>query len=230
VTTDLLIICVTRGRPQAVAALWDAWTATADGRADLLFAVDDDDPELDRYLATREAIPEPLWYVGPRLGLAGTLNVVAAKMAPYYRMLGSWGDDHRPRTVHWDTRLAEALDELGTGVAYGDDLIQHEAIPTATVMTSDIVRTLGYMAAPGMRHLCIDLCWLDWGKAIGKAAYLPDVIIEHCHPAGGTAPDDAGYREVNSAQRVAADSAAYHAYKAGQFAGDVAKLRALATP
>jgi hypothetical protein len=234
-TADLLVICVTRGRPHSVPDLWDAWTATSDGRADLLFAVDDDDPALGEYQAlsgylARHSGPRgPLWGARPRLRLAGTLNAVALKYAGTYRMLGSWGDDHRPRTPHWDTRMVEAIDGMGgTGVAYGDDLLQGERIPTAVAMSSDIVTALGYMAIPGPAHLCIDMAWLDWGKAIGKVAYLPDVVIEHCHPAAGTAPMDAGYEDVNSPERTAADQAAYLAYRdEGGLARDAAKLRAL---
>jgi hypothetical protein len=226
-TADLLVICVTRGRPQHVPALWDAWQATADGCADLMFAVDDDDPELGAYLDCAP-MPGTFWYTGPRLGLARTLNAVAVQQAPRYRMLASWGDDHRPRTRGWDTRLVQALDGLGSGVAYGNDLLQGEHIPTAAAMTSDIVQALGYMAAPGMQHLCIDVVWKNWGEAMGRLAYLPDVIIEHCHPHAGTAPMDAGYAETYRPERSREDQEAYWSYRrSAQYDCDVGKLRAL---
>ena len=54
------------------------------------------------------------------------------------------------------------------------------------------------MVPPGMIHLYFDNFWLDFGRAMGKITYLPDVIIEHMHPAVGKAVLDAGYQEVNA--------------------------------
>jgi hypothetical protein len=79
-----------------------------------------------------------------------------------------------------------------------------------------------------MVHLCLDLVWVDWGRAIDRLAYLPDTVIEHMHPAVGKAASDAGYEEANSAHQTAADHAAYEAYRKGPaFAADVEKLRTL---
>jgi hypothetical protein len=136
------------------------------------------------------------------------------------------GDDHRPRSTGWDQRFCECLSS-GPRIVYGNDLLQGEKMPTAVAMTSDVVTALGYFAPPTMQHLCVDLVWLELGRAIDRITYLPDVIVEHVHPALGKAPMDAGYEDANSAERISADSAAYFAYMAGQFHDDVAKLKAL---
>lgn len=229
---DLLITVPSRGRPHVIADLWASWCEMTHGVADLLIAVDEDDPALPGYLEQRDMLAgqplSPRWRIGRRLRLAGTLNAVAAEERLNYRMLGFWGDDNRPRTPGWDLRFVRALDEVGTGVVYGDDLLQREAFPTAVAMTSDIVETLGYFAAPGMVHLCIDLAWRDWGLAIDRLVYLPDVVIEHLHPAAGKAAWDSGYAEVNSPERNTDDAAGYFAYRdGGQLDADAAKLRAL---
>lgn len=228
---DLLVIIPTRGRPQAVMPLVRAWHETG-ATADLLFAVDNDDPELDAY--KREAAKfmkggQVRFVFGKRLRLCGTLNAQAVKAAKKYRYLAFMGDDHRPRpaAMPWDARIRECLSG-GPGIVYGNDLLQGEAMATAVAMTSDIVTTLGYMAPDVLTHLCLDLVWVDWGKGMGRITYLDDMVIEHLHPANGKAALDAGYEEVNSDAMVSADTAAYYDYRDnGGLDADLAKLRKL---
>ncbi|NML55376.1 hypothetical protein HHL19_16530 [Streptomyces sp. R302] len=221
---DLLVIVPTRSRPDSVPQLLTAWRETG-ATADLLFAIDEDDPRRDDYLAHKGA----QFTVGPRLRLVGTLNDVAVGQAPRYRYLAFMGDDHRPRPADrpWDARIRECLSG-GPGIVYGNDLLQGENMPTAVAMTSDIVTALGYMAPPSMIHLCVDLVWKDWGTGMGRITYLPDMIIEHLHPANGKAELDPGYEECNSTAMVDHDNAAYHAYRdGGGLNTDLTRLRAL---
>jgi hypothetical protein len=202
--SDLLVIVPSRGRPHNIADLYVAWSETTHRDASLLVAVDDDDPQLPEYQRV--------------CSLAGIDHRAVAFM----------GDDHRPRTIGWDSDLVGALDTLDTGIVYGNDLLQGEKMATAVAMTSDIVAALGYMAPPQMVHLCLDLVWVEWGKAIDRLAYLPDTVIEHMHPAVGKAQSDRGYEEANSPEQTASDHAAYQAYRNGPaFEADVEKLRAL---
>lgn len=225
--SDLLVIVPSRGRPRNIAGLYVAWSETTNRDARLLVAVDEDDPALPEYRRVCSLIDVDL-EVGPRLRLTGTLNKVATQHAQQHKAVAFMGDDHRPRTVGWDTNLLAEMDRLGTGIVYGNDLLQGEKMATAVAMTSNIVTALGYMAPPQMVHLCLDLVWVDWGRAIDRLVYLPDTVIEHMHPAAGKAANDAGYEEANSPHQTAADHAAYRAYRDGPlFAADVVKLKAL---
>lgn len=226
---DLLVIIPTRGRPQAVMALVRAWHETG-ATADLLFAVDNDDPEFDAYKCEAAKFMkggQVRFVFGKRLRLCGTLNQQAVKAAKRYRYLAFMGDDHRPRTIGWDERIRICLSG-GPGVVYGNDLLMGERMPTAVAMTSDIVRALGYFSPPALVHLCLDLCWLEWGRGMGRITYLDDMVIEHLHPANGKAVVDQGYEECNSPEQVSADSTAYYDYRDnGGLDADLAKLRKL---
>ena len=227
---DLLVIIPTRGRPQAIPEIMQAWDDTS-ATADVLFAVDTDDPELAAYkkhAAAYKADSRVRFTFGKRRRLVGTLNAQAVKAAKTYRFLAFMGDDHRPRpaAMPWDARIRECLSG-GPGIVYGNDLLQGEKMATAVAMTSDIVDTLGYMCPPAMVHLCVDLVWVAWGNAMQRITYLDDMVIEHLHPAAQKADMDSGYEECNRPEQVASDSVAYHAYMQGEFKVDSDKLKAL---
>ena len=227
---DLLVIIPTRGRPQAIPEIIQAWDDTG-ATADVLFAVDTDDPELAAYkkhAAAYKVDGRVRFTFGKRRRLVGTLNAQAVKAAKTYRFLAFMGDDHRPRpaAMPWDARIRECLSG-GPGIVYGNDLLQGEKMATAVAMTSDIVDTLGYMCPPAMVHLCVDLVWVAWGNAMQRITYLDDMVIEHLHPAAQKADMDSGYEECNRPEQVASDSVAYHAYMQGEFKVDSDKLKAL---
>lgn len=216
-TAELLVIVPTRGRPHNVARLENARRATASVEgADFLYAVDDDDPILPEY----KSLGVDRMVIGPRRRLGPTLNDQARRHADLYPFLGFMGDDHVPVTPGWD---ALVRDELGLGLAwdpktprvvYGNDLIQGQALPTAAFMHARTIRALGWMSPPDLVHLYIDNFWLELGRELDGLVYLPHVVIQHMHPAGGTAPWDAGYADANAEHRDRADHEAWNAFRA----------------
>lgn len=234
--TDLLVIVPSRGRPQAVAEMAQAFGDTCTGSTRLVFMTDDDDPDEDGYLEqvinlgiSMEGKAIAL-RSGPNVSMVDALNRAARRVLnedPY--AIAFMGDDHRPRTKGWDTRYLDALRQLGTGIVFGNDLLQGQRLPTQVAMTADIVRALGWMAPPVLRHLYVDDFWRDLGVHAGCLRYLPDVVVEHLHPVAGKAEMDEGYARVNDARVYDADQAAYREFQAsGAFRAAVEAVRALA--
>lgn len=227
-TANLLMIVPSRGRPHNVSELCEAWAATTTGAADLMVVVDADDPMLDEYgTANRTLLPHQQTVLPERLRLGPTLNAVAEAEAGRYRAVGFMGDDHRPRTVGWDARYLQALDDMGTGIVYGNDLLQGPNLPTQVAMTSDIVTTLGWICPPGMVHMWLDNVWLDLGQGIDRLRYLPDVIVEHMHYSAGKSGLDQGYVEVNAPEAFEQDRLRYEDWRRLSKDADVARLREL---
>lgn len=219
----LTVIVPSRGRPDSIRRLLDAWEATADGLAVLLVALDDDDPTITDYPDPTESLT---YTVRPRNGFAPRLTAEALQCETF--AVASWGDDHIPRTEGWDTALLYALREMGTGFAYGDDLIQGENLPTACAMTTDIVKALGWMTPPGMAHLYVDDVWKALGEGLDRIRYLPDVVIEHYHPMHRDDVDaDRLVIEANSPAAYTADRAVFDAWEANDLPSNLATLRAL---
>lgn len=224
---DLVVIVPSRGRPAAAAELAAAFAATG-ATARLVFAVDEDDPTRNAYLGALEAYHSTTVHYGPAPStMVRALNGAAALYANEAFALGFMGDDHRPRTAGWDQRYVDVLRELGTGIVYGDDLLQGSRLPTQVAMTADIVRTLGFIAPPSLVHLAVDNWWRDLGMRAGCLRYLPDVVVEHLHPVAGKADWDEGHRRVNAPEMYERDLAELARLHREELPAAVEKLRVL---
>lgn len=214
---DILVIVPSRGRPEATLDFYKSFIETATN-SDLCFGLDDDDVEYPR-------IPGVIYEVNPRLRMNGTLNLIANKYANQYKYIAFLGDDHRPRTQGWDQLLVDSIKDLKNGIAYGNDLFAGETLPTAVLMDSSIIKTLGYMAPPPLIHLYMDNFWRDMGNELGTLRYLPDVIIEHMHYMNGKAAPDFTYMQANDQLVSYKDHQSYNEYiRTGGFALDAEKL------
>lgn len=224
---DLLIITPSRGRPQRLRVMLDAVFATIEADTHVAVAIDGDD--LADYSPAWRRKGEPVsWYTGHRNTLSRWTNRLALDpdIGGRYRALASLGDDHIPRTKGWDRLLLEAIDRMGgTGIAYGDDTIMGERLPTAPVISGGVVKALGWMMNPAMAHMCVDLAWKDIGLGAGCLAYVPEVTIEHMHWGVSKSALDATYAEAEA--RHQEDRDAYAKWQANQMAADIAKVRAL---
>ena len=235
---ELIVITPSRGRPARLAELVTAVAETTGGRAEVLGLIDDDDPARADYEAL---IGEPGYVAyaplrtifGPRQSLAGWTNLAAcnavrATIGERPRYLASLGDDHLPRTYGWDRLLIKAIEEMdGPGFAYGNDLLQGRALPTAWVVSAQVVAALGWMMLPGCEHRYVDNAVRELGLKADRLAYVPGVVIEHLHPIAGKADWDSSYEESNSGDRDAADKAAFLKWQRDGLDHDAAVVRAL---
>jgi hypothetical protein len=243
---DLVILVPSRNRPGTARPVADAIAQTSTADAVLAYVVDESDPTGGDYARALGCPVVDVRAAGPadwaglverRVGVFRTpsktmieaLNEAAVAVVDQVRpyAVAFLGDDNRPRTAGWDARFVAELRRLGTGVVYGNDLIQGANLPTQVAMTADIIRELGWMGPPGLTHLYIDNFWYDLGERAGCLRYLPDVVIEHLHPLAGKGPVDEGYRRVNSPAAYRSGEAAYRAYAAASLDADAARVRAL---
>jgi len=219
-SVELTIIVPTRSRPEAVPRVMQAWhdtNAYAEG-AELLFVIDIDDPQREKYADVFARAAPGGWRMGsiptwkPLVPKLNTFAVGRARYSDTFA-LGFAGDDHLPRTRGWVRTYLDALYELGTGIVYGDDGYQHENLPTQWAMTSDIVRELGAMVPAPVEHLYCDNAVRDLGVEAGCLRYLPEVLIEHMHPVAGKASTDEQYERVNSRRQYRGDRQAFREWR-----------------
>lgn len=216
----MVTIVPTRGRNDNAVRLFEAINATADF-TELVFAIDSDDVETYKELMAKTAgLNNVKVVIAKRMGMNGTLNHWALWLSPDYDYICFMGDDHLPLTNGWDTKLCKAIGDK-PGIAYGNDLLQGENLPTAVVMSSKIIRATGYMSPPALKHLFLDNYWLAMGVALENANYLPEVILEHLHYTNGKAEHDERYAAVNNSEMHNGDEHTFQEYLANRFDIDV---------
>jgi hypothetical protein len=192
-------------------------------QADLYAVLDKDDPKLDQYLDNKDY--KCLVADNQTGGAAKALNngaelLLDCSVFPFYDIFIVMGDDCLPQTIDWDTSLQKALSGK-TGVAYGNDLIQGENLPTAWAMTRDIVEKMPGIAPQGIKHLYVDNFVKQLGQDLGCLIYLPEIILEHLHPTVGKAEWDEGYLRVNNEALYTEDLLAMQTYLRGSEYADL---------
>lgn len=238
-SSDLAVIVPTRGRPDNIRKVISAWDFTnAWDVADLVLAVDADDPEFQGYLDAQDETRNPdtgqpllRIIVFPEwLPMVHKLNAVAATLADegQHFALGFAGDDHIPQTIGWAKAYLAELKTLGTGMVYGDDGYQGKNLSTEWAVTTNAVVALGGRMIPAdVEHMYCDNAIMDLFDGAGAMVYLPAVRIEHMHPIAGKAETDAQYRRVNSRDQFRKDRVAYESWKSGQMSIDLAAIKGL---
>jgi hypothetical protein len=208
------------GRERNVDRFIEYWKQHTEGYSDICIALDTD----DHHVYTK--YEDILYSINENLRLVPKLNLVANQFINSYKYIAFFGDDHVIKT-NWETDFINFFKSNNDiGIAYGNDLLQFEKMPTAVCITSNIIKELGYMVVPSLQHMYADIFWLDLGKALGCIKYFPNIIFEHCHPDNGKAVRDSQYHYA--AAVVHADQIAYHNYiNSGNFEHDVIKLNKL---
>lgn len=227
---SVVVVIPSRGRPERA---WQAVQAVRETAAlvttSVTLVVDAEDPELEAYRALRwgQRFLAETWLTVLEPEASGNLvratNTVATRIATDDpdTIIGNLGDDHLCRTPGWDRAVALAL--TSPGIAYGDDLLQGERLPTAPFVSGRIVAALGWYFLPSLEHMFVDDALKAIGERLGILHYLPDVVIEHLHPGAGKAETDAGYLRADASTNR--DRAAFEAWLAGGLRFEAARLQ-----
>jgi len=212
----ITVLMPSRGRERQATEAYEAFVATKSLVAtEMLVVLDEGEPGY---------ADVPTLHVAHEGGMANALNAALVYASP--TIYGFIGDDHRFRTDGWDERIIEANTEIDGAIAYGDDLLRGEELPSQVFIDARIVRALGWMALPGAKHLFLDDTWRELGRALGRLRYRPDVVIEHLHPTSGKADWDDNYRRVNSPALYGHDAAVFHRWMNEGIDADVLRVEA----
>ena len=213
-----LVIIPSRSRPESIERAVKALKENSI-LSDICVAIDDDQADL------YPRLDGVIYEVNPRLRMNGTLNLVANKYADKYETIFFMGDDHLPSTHQWDHFLSGAIASKGYGLAYGNDLFQGKNLATAVMMSTNIIRSFGFMAPPKLVHLFMDNFWMLLGMDLDAIWYFDDVIIEHLHFLAGKSQVDAGYIENNSNDVGIADRQELARYIESTYQADLARFK-----
>lgn len=201
----LTILLPSKGRPDKAKEAVDCFRANQSGLSQVVLVLNKGEDY---------ALSVPTIHVDAH-SLGEALNLASREIDTRY--IGFMGDDHLIRTKEFDRILIEKLQDHP--IVYGDDLLQREKLSSQFFLENRIVKTLGYMAIPGLKHMYFDNFMMELG-----AFYVPEVVIEHMHYSVGKSSEDDGYRRVNNSEVHGADQAVFNQWKTTQKEKDLERI------
>ena len=206
-------------REKNVERFINSWRDHTEGLSDICILLDDDDEF--RY----QRHDDILYSINPNMRFVPKVNKAALQYKDQYKYIANFSDDFIIRS-NWESDFIEFfVNNSGVGIAYGNDLLQGERLPTAVCMTSNIIDTLGYMIPTALEHMYADNFWKDLGSESKILKYFNGIIFEHVHPDAGKAIRDAQY---NYASEVAPkDQYEYREYMRTTFHEDIKKINSI---
>jgi 2-polyprenyl-3-methyl-5-hydroxy-6-metoxy-1,4-benzoquinol methylase len=219
----ILIILPSRSngnnRENNVERFIESWREQTEGHSELCVLLDEDDEH--RY----KKHPDILYYINPNVRFVPKVNKAALNFKDKYKYIANFSDDFIIKNK-WESRFIEFFtNNNGVGIAYGNDLLQQDKLPTAVCMTSNIIDTLGYMIPPQLQHMYADNFWRDLGLNTKIIKYFPDIIFEHIHPDAGKTHRDKQYEYA--AEVASVDRNEYISYLNNEFKNDILKINEL---
>jgi glycosyltransferase involved in cell wall biosynthesis len=221
------LLLPSRGRPDNVRRLVESVreTASQPNNVEIVVAIDDDDPELMRYLHPGLYSVQSQVFSTERTTLSEYWNLAYKKASG--DILGHMGDDIVMKTPGWDTIVTEAFDQYPDKIVlvYGDDGDPtHANFGTHSFVSRRWVETLGYMCPPYFSSDYNDTWLNELADGVGRKHRVP-ILTEHMHFALGK-----GTLDLTHAQRLVRhwedDVTGLYESKADERARDIEKLKA----
>jgi hypothetical protein len=196
-------MCSSRNRPKELIRMLESFDTTRTIDSEVVVYISDDDPRLSEY---RDALKDRRWIyeIGSHKYMVDVLNYFSTKIYPDCEYYQEVNDDHIYQTVGWDRMLTDVIENsgYGWGMSFPNNTINKN--PSATMISGNIVRSLGWYALPTLRHSSTDCSTAQIGNALKRLYYVGEAIIEHrcwhdtVHGIGVRAPEDDNVKFVYS--------------------------------
>lgn len=221
----ILVLCPTRQRPKQCLEMVNSFLTTAK-MSSLKLLIDNDDPCLEEYrrlMGGKVAI-----IIDCHKSVTSFINDSWHNAPAHIKWFCVTNDDFVYKTDGWDVKLTDAIRQGGgLGIAYGDDTLQRQRLPTTSIISREIIEYLGYLQMPTLTHLFGDNVWKEIGTGADCLFYEPGVIIEHNHALARKAEIDSTCMKTNSRQMYDRDGLAFHQWLVGQAIKDIETVEIL---
>jgi GT2 family glycosyltransferase len=180
---SLSLLCPTRGRPDRAGEFVDSVFATAihPDRIGILLYVDDDDPARKDYEQAFSKRAGVKLFIGPAIGVPQAVNRLLKHTDA--EILLTANDDQVYIDKGWDIRIDTEAAARPDGVycLWFNDGWESHNFCTFPIVSRRWVETLGYLQFPFFEHFFADAWIWMLAKSVGRAVYIPDVLVEHRH-------------------------------------------------
>lgn len=178
----------TKGRPHQVGRFFEQWRKTAASTPGILIVNEDDRPDV--YSLVNLPSNWKIVTVNSTC-VADAVNTVLMTLGEQ-DWIGLLCDDLSPETMEWDRLLIERSKPWN--IVASQNGSQEQRLHGALVYGGDLLRAVGWMYPPGIKHSFHDDAWELIGDRCLNIVKVPEVMV--CHVHAGTV-DETG-RKRNS--------------------------------
>jgi len=228
----LLTICPSRNRPELCKRMLDSFDKTKSEWSNIIVYVSVDDPQIGKY---EDILNGRLHIFGPRRTLVEVINYVSCEYMSAIAYYQEVNDDHIYITDKWDEKLIGKIEYGGNkfGMAWGRDGMNNNDnpnLPTAVIVSGEIIKALGYFFPPHLKHIACDDALLDIGNKTKTIFYNPEVTIEHMHYYAivnnkHKAPLDDNYRSIYNEATLKEGRQLLHEWRSNNMEKDIERVK-----
>lgn len=215
-----LVICPTRGRPEKFERMVKSFKTTTH-QAKLITCINDGEEFVEKYLEIILKYDLPIITFKDKT-LTQIINDTF-KMFSHFKYYSITNDDFIYHTNGWDDKLRESVGDFG--IAYGNDGLQKQNMPTTFVISANIPIALGWLQLPTLEGLYGDCVIKAIGKRLDCLTYCEDVLIEHDHPIKNKSQKDQTFEITNSKARYQKDGEAFTKWLKDDFDADIERIK-----
>ena len=220
---NILTICPTKNRPEKCGKMLESFRSMTT-ISSIVFILDNDEKFISEY---KEMLCEYNIEIYREGTVTDKINKTFEKYNDYdfYHITN---DDFVYQTEEWDLKLIDKIQSKGgIGISYGNDLLTGQALPTAPMISANIVKALGWLQMPRLTHLYGDSVWKTIGHKLNILYYCHDVIIEHQHPQKDKKYKDSTFEYTNSKAMYQKDHQAFRSWVEDDYLSDIYKIKEL---
>lgn len=148
---DVLVLCPTRRRFDGAVQTYDSVQKTTSGRVKIAFYVDDDDK--NTYHGLQDRCPNSIVMNGPPKGPVSAFNHLVSIDSKIYLCAT---DDMTFESNDWDLYVIDAVDKFPNRIGIISPSHNIGDFINFVTTTGEWIRTVGYLAYPGVYHFCWD--------------------------------------------------------------------------